>query len=220
MTQPGMTRLRVALADDHPVVLAGVKSLLQETPDLEVVGHATTGLTALALIVATSPDVAVIDISMPDLNGIELARHVARDCPAVRLVALTMHEDQAYLQQMLAAGARGYLLKRSAAEELVRAVRAVAAGGLFLDPAIAGKAVPATSNVANSGAALSAREEDVLRHTAQGLSNKEIGSRLDISTKTVETYKARAVAKLALRSRSEIVRYAARFGWLGGTGDE
>lgn len=214
-----MTRLRVVLADDHPVVLAGVKALLQETPDLTVVGHATTGLAALALIVDTRPDVAVIDISMPDFGGIELARRVLLDCPAVRLLALTIHEDQPYLQQMLAAGARGYLLKRSAAEELVRAVRAVAAGGLFLDPAIAAKALagPAVAGIPSGpspGSALSPREEDVLRHTAQGLSNKEIGSRLEISTKTVETYKARAAEKLMLRSRSEIVRYAAKRGWL------
>lgn len=211
-----MTPLRLVLADDHPVVLAGVKALLKDVPDLEVVGHATTGVGALGLILKTKPDIAVIDITMPDLSGIELARRVAQDCPAVRLLALTMHEDQAYLQQMLAAGARGYLLKRSAAEELVRAVRAVAAGGLFLDPAIAAKALtlPAHPGVPEAEAALSPREEDVLRFTAQGLSNKEIGSRLEISTKTVETYKARAVEKLALRSRSEIVRYGARHGWL------
>ena len=140
-----MTRLRLALADDHPVVLAGVKSLLQATPDMDVVGEAVTGLAALDMIRTTNPDVAVIDISMPDLTGIELARILARDCPAVRLLALTVHEDQAYLQQMLSAGARGYLLKRSAADELVRAVRAVAAGGLFLDPAIAGKAFGASA---------------------------------------------------------------------------
>lgn len=215
-----MRRLRIALADDHPIVLAGIRSLLQDTLDLEVVGHATDGLAALRLMIETNPDVAVIDISMPELNGIELAKCVARDCPAVRLVALTVHEDQAYLQQMLAAGARGYLLKRSAANELVRAVRAVATGGLFLDPAIAGKALGGliTQGVPEPGTALSPREEDVLRHTAQGLSNKEIGSRLEISTKTVETYKARAVEKLALRSRSEIVRYAARRGWLNGQG--
>lgn len=215
-----MRRLRIALADDHPIVLAGIRSLLQDTPDLEVVGHATDGLAALRLMIETNPDVAVIDISMPELNGIELAKCVARDCPAVRLVALTVHEDQAYLQQMLAAGARGYLLKRSAANELVRAVRAVATGGLFLDPAIAGKALDGliTQGVPEPGTALSPREEDVLRHTAQGLSNKEIGSRLEISTKTVETYKTRAVEKLALRSRSEIVRYAARRGWLNGQG--
>ena len=168
-----MTGVRVVLADDHPVVLAGVKALLQEAPDLTVVGDATTGLVALALMVALRPDVAVIDISMPDLSGIELARRVAQECPAVRLLALTVHEDQAYLHQMLAAGARGYLLKRSAAEELVRAVRAVAAGGLFLDPAIAAKAVAGPApGVPDAAAALSPREEDVLRHTAQGLSNK------------------------------------------------
>jgi DNA-binding NarL/FixJ family response regulator len=121
-----------------------------------------------------------------------------------------------YVQQILAAGARGYLLKRSAAEELVRAVRAVVAGGLFLDPAIAAKAlaVSALPGKDDPNPVLSPREEDVLRHTAQGLSNKEIAGRLEISTKTVETYKARAVEKLALRSRSEIVRYASRRGWL------
>ena len=131
-----------------------------------------------------------------------------------------MHEDQVYVQQILAAGARGYLLKRSAAEELVRAVRAVVAGGLFLDPAIAAKAVagPPAPSSNDPQTVLSPLEDDVLRLTAQGLSNKEIGGRLEIITKTVETYKARAVEKLALRSRSEIVRYAARHGWLDDRG--
>ena len=211
-----MTRLRLALADDHPVVLAGVKALLQATPDMDVVGEAVTGLAALDMIRTTNPDVAVIDISMPDVTGIELAKRLARDCPAVRLLALTVHEDQAYLQQMLAAGARGYLLKRSAADELVRAVRAVAAGGLFLDPAIASKAFGplAEPSLSTTPAGLSPREGDVLRHTAQGLSNKEIAARLEISTKTVETYKARAIEKLGLRTRSDIVRYGAGRGWL------
>ena len=211
-----MTRLRLALADDHPVVLAGVKSLLQATPDMDVVGEAVTGLAALDMIRTTNPDVAVIDISMPDLTGIELAKRLTHDCPAVRLLALTVHEDQAYLQQMLLAGARGYLLKRSAADELVRAVRAVAAGGLFLDPAIASKAFGplAEPSLSTTPAGLSPREEDVLRHTAHGLSNKEIAARLEISTKTVETYKARAVEKLGLRTRSDIVRYGAGRGWL------
>ena len=214
-----MTPLRVALADDHPVVLAGIQSMLSQTTDLEVVGQAATGLSALELIRAILPDVAVVDISMPDLTGIELARRVTQECPTVRLVALTVHEDQAYLQQMLAAGARGYLLKRSAADELARAIRAVAAGGLFLDPAIASKALgPPHVEHLLPAAQLSPREEDVLRFTALGLSNKEVGSQLNISTKTVETYKARAAEKLALRSRSEIVRYAARRGWLNDQG--
>ena len=211
-----MTRLRVGLADDHPIVLAGIKALLSATPEIDIVGDAATGLTALDMIQDTQPDVAVIDISMPGLGGIELARRIAQDCPAVRLLALTVHEDQPYLQQMLDAGARGYLLKRSAADELVRAIRAVAAGGVFLDPAIAGKALasPAEPSIATTSANLSPREEDVLRHTAQGMSNKEIAARLEISTKTVETYKARALEKLALRTRSDIVRYGAGRGWL------
>lgn len=215
-----MTRLRVVLADDHPVVLAGVKALLEAAPDFEVVGEASTGEAALALVRERCPDVAVVDISMPGMGGMELVRRLGTECPAVRLLALTVHEDRAYLRQMLAAGARGYLLKRSAAEELLRAVRAVTAGGLFLDPAIAALAMadPAVPVAAAPEAALSAREEEVLRHTALGLSNKEIAWRLALSTKTVETYKARATEKLGLRSRSEIVRFGAGRGWLRGLG--
>ena len=211
-----MTRLRVALADDHPIVLAGVKALLEATPDMELVGEAVTGVAALALVLETRPDVAVLDISMPGMSGIELARRLTAECPDVRLLALTAHEDRAYLHQMLAAGARGYLLKRSAADELARAVRAVATGGTYLDPAIAGLALadaPSTMP-GERGPGLSPREEDVLRHTARGLSNKEIAWRLELSTKTVETYKARATEKLGLRTRSDIVRFGAGQGWL------
>jgi DNA-binding NarL/FixJ family response regulator len=211
-----MSRIRVGLADDHPIVLAGIKSLLEGTSDLEVVGHATTGTAAIEMIRETRPDVAVIDITMPGLNGVEVAKCIGHDYPTVRVIALTVHENQAYLQQMLAAGARGYLLKRSAAEELVRAIRAVAAGGLFLDPAIAEKVLsaPAGPSVPVPAVDLSPREEDVLRYTAQGMSNKEIASRLEISIKTVETYKARATDKLSLRTRFDIVRYGANHGWL------
>ena len=212
-----MTRVRVTLADDHPVVLAGIKALLQATPDMDVVGVAASGTAALHLVRAQQPDVAVLDISLPDMTGVELARRLAADCPAVRLLALTVHEDRAYLQQMLAAGSHGYLLKRSAADELARAVRAVAAGGVYLDPTIAGLALAgltAPGTVGNPDPGLSPREEDVLRHTAQGLSNKEIAGRLELSPKTVETYKARATEKLGLRSRSDIVRFGAAQGWL------
>lgn len=211
-----MTRLRVVLADDHPVVLAGVKALLSAAPDIEVVGEASTGEAALALVRDRCPDVAVLDISMPGMNGVEIARRLGTECPAARLLALTAHEDRAYLQQMLEAGARGYLLKRSAAEELLRAVRAVAAGGVFLDPAVAELALAAPAAPAPSGSetVLSPREEDVLRHTALGLSNKEIAWRLELSTKTVETYKARATEKLGLRTRSDVVRFGAKQGWL------
>jgi DNA-binding NarL/FixJ family response regulator len=213
-----VSQIRVALADDHPVVLAGIKALLQSAPEIELVGEATSGAAALKIITQAAPDVGVIDISMPDLNGIDLARRVAEACPDVKLLALTVHEDRAYVQQLLQAGARGYLLKRSAADDLVRAIRAIAAGGIYLDPAVADKALadPAhgASPVGSGGAELSQREADVLRLTAQGFTNKEIAARLDVSVKTVETYKARAAEKLGLRTRADIVRYGASQGWL------
>jgi DNA-binding NarL/FixJ family response regulator len=217
-----MTPTRVALADDHPVVLAGIKALLQAAPEIELVGEATTGAAALRLIIETAPDVGVIDISMPDLNGIDLARQLAETCPDVKLLALTVHEDRAYVQQLLQAGARGYLLKRSAAEDLLRAIRAVAEGGVYLDPAVADKALgdsgTKTSSAAPRRAELSQREADVLRMTARGFSNKEIAARIDVSVKTVETYKARAAEKLGLRTRAQIVRYGASQGWLDDLG--
>ncbi|WP_230530888.1 response regulator transcription factor [Microvirga roseola] len=214
-----MHQIRVALADDHPVVLAGVKALLQEAPEIALVGEATSGQAALDVIRAETPDVAVIDISMPDLNGIDLARRVATSHPQVKLLALTVHEDRAYVQPLLQAGAKGYLLKRSAAEDLVRAIRAIAAGGVYLDPAIADRALSDAARGAGllqSGAedALSQRESEVLRLTAQGYSNKEIAARLNVSIKTIETYKARASEKLGLRTRADIVRYGASHGWL------
>jgi DNA-binding NarL/FixJ family response regulator len=214
-----MSRISVALVDDHPVVLAGIKALLQRMPDIDLVGEATSGRAALQLIMTCRPDVAIIDISLPDLSGIDLARRVRAECPEVHLLALTVHEDRAYLQLLLQAGARGYILKRSAADDLVRAVTAVAAGGVYLDPAIADKALP----VKNQGAKplppgghdeLSPREADVLKLTARGLSNKEIAASLDVSIKSIETYKARALEKIGVRTRAEIVRYAFDQGWL------
>lgn len=216
-----MTQIRVALADDHPVVLAGVRALLQAAPEIELVGEAANGAAALQMICDKLPDVAVIDISMPDLNGIDLAKRVASSCPDVKLLALTVHEDRAYVQPLLQAGARGYLLKRSAAEDLVRAIRAVAAGGIYLDPAVADRALSNATRGSRGGAipsddpeALSQRETEVLKLTAQGYSNKEVAARLNISVKTIETYKARAAEKLGLRTRADIVRYGASQGWL------
>ena len=213
-----MTQIRVALADDHPVVLAGVRSLLQSAPEMVIVGEATNGKEALALFRESKPDVAVLDISMPGMNGIEVARRLLKEAPDTRLLALSVHEDRAYVQPLLKAGARGYLLKRSAAEDLVRAIRAVAAGGIYLDPAVAGQAIADLSHRAAGGAtnpeALSDRESEVLRLTAQGFTNKEIAGRLEVSSKTVETYKARACEKLGLHTRAEIVRYAVAQGWL------
>ncbi len=217
-----MTPIRVALADDHPVVLAGVKALLQTAPDFEIVGEALTGAAALELVCRVVPDVAVIDVSMPDISGFELAEKIAERCPAVKLLALTVHEDQAYVQRLMQAGVRGYLIKRTAADDLPHAIRAVASGGVYLDPSMAAKALnksgehQSAPDHVGTTEQLSARERDVLKLTAQGYANKEIAARLEVSVKSVETYKARAAAKLHLRTRSEIVRYGAAQGWIGG----
>ena len=223
MTALGRSRIRVAIADDHPVVLAGIKALLQAAPEIDLVGEARDGAAALRLVADERPDVAVVDISLPEMNGLALARGIAAAVPEARVIALTLHEDRAYVQRMLDAGVRGYLLKRSAAEDLVRAVRAVAEGGLYLDPAVAGKALAETAATARAAAAdgvLSPREAEVLRFTARGFSNKEIALRFDVSVKTIETHRARAADKLGLRSRAEIVRYAVAKGWLDGLADE
>ncbi|MDX3968938.1 MAG: response regulator transcription factor [Bradyrhizobium sp.] len=213
-----MCPIRITLTDDHPLVLAGMKALLQDVEDIEIVGEATDGQTALDVIRQTTPDIAILDISLPGISGLEVARTVATQLPQVRLLALTVHEDHAYVQPMLQAGARGYLLKRSAADELERAVRAIAGGGLYLDPAIAEKAIPSPTGAHPSAepttSELTPRESEVLRFIAQGFSNKEIAGQLNISIKTVETYKARAVEKLGLFTRADIVRYGVALGWL------
>ncbi len=213
-------KTRVTLADDHPIMLAGLRNLIEAEANLELVGEAASGLAALKLIREKLPDVAVVDISMPELNGIVLARRLAEECPAVRILVLTLHEDRAYVKQALEAGVRGYVLKRSAAENLVQAIRAVLVGGLYVDPTIATRMFerkparagysPATANMPD----LTDREAEVLKFSALGFTNKEIASRLDVSAKTVETHKARATEKLNLKTRSELVRYAAAQGWL------
>jgi DNA-binding NarL/FixJ family response regulator len=211
--------IRITLADDHPLVLAGMKALLEPVQDISIVGEATDGQNAIDVIGRERPDIAVLDISLPIISGIELAQRIAIEFPNVRLLALTVHEDRAYVQPMLQAGARGYLLKRSAADELVRAIRAIAEGGIYLDPAIAEKALPSPpGDHAPSESAtqleLTPREAEVLRFIAQGFSNKEIAARLDVSIKTIETHKSRAVEKLGLHKRADIVRYGVSHGWL------
>jgi len=216
MTRPPS---RVLMVDDHPVVLAGLKALVEADSDFCVVGEARDGRTALQLAKQLLPEIVVLDISMPEMNGIEVAIALLADQPQCRVLVLTVHEDRAYLSQLLELGVSGYLLKRSASEELIRALHAIVAGGMYLDPAVAGKVVgrparDAAGPQAGQTADLSGRETDVLRLVACGHSNKEISARLNISVKTVETYKARAMEKLGYRSRVEVVRYAAERGWL------
>lgn len=215
--------IRVVLADDHPVVREGLKLLISAQPDMRVVGEAADGEAACRIARELNPDVIVMDLSMPILNGAEAAVRLRDACPDARIVALTVHEERSYVTQLLRAGARGYALKRSAPSELVNAVRTVAAGGTYIDPSIASAVVDGYVASARpgprSGDRLSEREYAVLLRVSKGFSNKEIAAALDLSVKTVETYKARAAEKLGLRTRVDIVRYAAQQGWLDPAGE-
>jgi DNA-binding NarL/FixJ family response regulator len=169
------------------------------------------------MIAEKLPDIADIDISMPEMNGIALARRVTEECPGVRLLILTLYEDRSFLKQALAAGVSGYVLKRSAAENLVRAIRVVVAGGTYIDPSLGSVSArpDAAARQKTAGSlGLTERETEVLTFSARGLTNKEIAARLDLSAKTVETYKARATEKLGLKTRADVVRFAKTQGWL------
>jgi DNA-binding NarL/FixJ family response regulator len=209
--------LQVYLADDHPLVLDGIKALILADAGLELVGAARDGATALRQAIELRPDVAVLDLSMPGVNGIEVARQLLAACPQCRVLILTVQEDGAYLRQLLDFGVAGYVLKRSATDELRRAIHAVADGGIYLDPAIAARAIgrgAAGAQVVPEAADLSPREVEVLRLTAIGHSNKSIANMLHIGVKSVDTYKARAMEKLGFRNRVEVVRFAVSKGWL------
>jgi DNA-binding NarL/FixJ family response regulator len=208
--------LRVLMVDDHPIVLAGMKALVTADPRLEVVGEARDGRTALRLARQLRPDAIVLDIGMPGPSGVDVAAELRTALPQTQLIILTVHEDRGYLLQLLEVGVSAYLLKRSAGEELVRAIHAVTAGGLYLDPAIAGKVIGTAPRKEPIGslAELSERESEVLRLVAEGYSRKSIATQLSISIGTIETYKSRAREKLGLKSRVEIIHYAAVKGWL------
>jgi len=213
-------KIRVALADDHPIFLAGLRNLIEAETDLELVGQGTSGHSALKLIRDKLPDVAIIDISIPEINGIALARRLAAECPSVRVLILTVYEDRSFLIQALSAGVNGYVLKRSAAESLIGAIRAVKLGEIYIDPSLTdevGQVIANKNNKSMQGAdtfGLTDREATVLKYSARGLSIKEIATRLELSAKTIETYKSRATEKLQLKTRAEIVRFALTQGWL------
>lgn len=216
-------KTRIILADDHPFILSGLREILGAQPDLEVVGEATTGMAALKAIGDCRPDVAVLDISMPDVSGITIARRLREGDVRVQVILLTLHEDRAYLRQALESGVRAFVLKRSATEYLLHAITTILNGGVYIDPSLAELELVRKLSARNVAAMeslpeLTEREQDVLKFIALGLTHKEIAGRLQISAKSVETYKTRGLEKVGVKTRAQIVRYAAARGWLNDSG--
>ena len=227
--------MKVLLADDHRIVREGLKSLLQSQPDLEVVAEASDGRQAVEMARDLEPDVVVMDVAMPQLNGIEATRQLANDQRDMKIVALSMHSDRRYVSEALKAGASGYVLKDGAFDELISAIRAVIANRVYLSPRVAGVVVedyvrrlPARGGDGNGGTlaavedtghgrrsafdALTPREREVLQLMAEGFATKEVAHRLHVSVKTVETHRRQIMEKLDLHSVAELTKYAIREG--------
>jgi two-component system response regulator NreC len=210
--------LRILLADDHGIVRRGLKSLLESQPGLSVIGEAADGLEALRLCGELSPDLLIIDISMPLMNGIEVASRAQKLEPAPGVIILSMHADESYIMRALAAGARGYLVKDATDEDLIPAVRAVAAGKPFFSPTVAAVLMEdyvrqlRARGLSDSYDLLTDREREILQLLAEGRSNKEVAALLDVGLSTVETHRANLMQKLNLHNTAEIVLYAVRKG--------
>jgi DNA-binding NarL/FixJ family response regulator len=213
-----MGQLRILLADDHTVVRQGLRKVLEERSDWVVVAEAGNGRDAVKHAEELKPDIAILDVAMPLLNGIEATRQIVKRAPATRVLVLTMHSDEAYVNQILKAGASGYLLKDSADVDLIEAVSAVSQGKSFFSPAVARLMLDdyvrqlADKGVSDRYETLSEREREIFQLIAEGKANKEIAHILSISPSTVETHRARIMEKLDLHSAAEIVLYAVRRG--------
>jgi DNA-binding NarL/FixJ family response regulator len=217
-----MNNIRVLIAEDHRTVREGLRMILKTQPDIEVVGEADDGLAAVEMAKSLNPDIVIMDVSMPRLNGLKATRELQRSLPNVKVLTLTRHKDDGYLQQLLRAGVSGYVLKQSSSIELLQAIRAIAAGGQYVDSGLTNRLVGSfVERSAARGATPqrepSERESEVLRLIAWGHSNKEIAARLDLSVKTVEVHKANAMRKLGMKSRIDVVQYAVLRGWLDET---
>jgi two-component system, NarL family, response regulator NreC len=215
-----MELTRILLAEDHNTVREGIKMLVTAQPDMQVIGEAANGQAAIERTRELNPDMLVMDISMPELNGLKATEKLRKEFPDLKILTLTRHTDDGYLQQLIKAGVNGYVLKQSAPTELINAIRTVTSGRSYVDSELTHKVLGGYVNrtagpLRGEGAKeVSERESEVLRSIAWGYSNKEIASRLDLSVKTVEAHKSNAMRKLNMRSRIDIVRYAILQGWL------
>jgi two-component system response regulator NreC len=214
-------KIRVMIADDHAILRAGLKMLVNAQADMEVVAEAPDGEMAIQTAREMKPDVALLDLTMPRVGGMKALEKMARDCRETRVLVLTMHDDPAYLKSALAAGASGYLLKRAVDSELLAAIRAVHRGGIFVDPRLANVLVQEVLAKRSSKAGraqpaklLSDRELQVLKLVAQGYTSAEISKQIFVGVKTIETYRSRFAEKLGLRTRSDVVRFAVQMGLL------
>lgn len=214
------TRTRILLAEDHNTVREGIKMLVNSQPDMEVVGEAENGHAAILKTRELQPDLLVMDISMPELNGLRATEKLRQEFPDLKILTLTRHTDDGYLQQLIKAGVNGYVLKQSAPTELINAIRTVTSGKSYVDSELTQKVLGAFAGRSpgplrgEGSGIITDRESEVLRLIAWGYSNKEIAARLDLSVKTVEAHKSNAMRKLSMRSRIDIVRYAILKGWL------
>lgn len=208
-----MNQIRILLADDHAVVRQGFRAILAQQPDMQIVGEAGNGRDVMTLAEETAPDVIVMDVAMPELNGIEATRRLSASLPKTRILALSMHKDSVYVREMLKAGAKGYLLKDSVERDLLEAVRVLSRGGEYISPA-----VQYALNAPHRGAAatpldqLTSREREVLQLIAEGRTNKEVASSLKISVFTVDAHRGRIMEKLNMHNVNELVRFAVRNG--------
>ncbi|MBS1794427.1 MAG: response regulator transcription factor [Acidobacteria bacterium] len=214
-------KIRILIAEDHATVREGLKMIVNGQKDMETIAEAGDGREAVRLARELVPDVVLMDISMPELSGLTAAAQLKRIAPDIKILTLTRHREVAYLQELLQAGVDGYTLKQSSAAQLVRAIRIVAGGEKYLDPAVTRKVFAAiVGGRKNSlrgevrGTSLTDREAELLRHIALGYSNKEIAEEFGISVKTVEAHKANSLQKLNIKSRREIISYAIMQGWL------
>jgi DNA-binding NarL/FixJ family response regulator len=215
--EEGVMGLKVLLADDHRIMRAGLRSLLEKESDMEVVAEASDGRTAVRLAREVSPDVVIVDITMPDLNGVEATHQILSESPETKVVALSMHSDEQFISGMLKAGASAYLLKDCAADELVQAIRAVLAGETYLSPKIASIVVEdyrreLSKDQLTKAPELTAREREVLQLVAEGETSKRIAAQLHVSVKTVEAHRQQIMDKLGIHTVAGLTKYAIRKG--------